>query len=189
MRSALTRSALTRSALVCALLFCVGPTALLAGEDNPFKKAKVGDWVEHKMTGLDVGGTTKMTIVAKDDKEVTYEIKSTFSFMGKEMTGPVQTQKTDLTKNYDLIAAANEKQVNLKREKLAEGAEKIKIAGKELETKWTHLKITVTVNGMLMVSEYKMWFSKDVPVNGLVRMDTEVGTTKTRLELTGWGSK
>src|SRR5262249_54007948 len=89
-----------------ALLMLLVPAAVIAGDDHPFKKAKIGDWVEYKMTGA-VGGTTKMTIVAKDDKEVTYEIAATFSFMGKETTAPLQTQKIDLTKNYDPISAAN----------------------------------------------------------------------------------
>ena len=80
-----------RSILVVFVVIGLFPTTLLAGDDNPFKKAKVGDWVEYKMSGGDIAGTTKMTIVTADDKEVAYEIAGTFSFMGKESKAPLQT--------------------------------------------------------------------------------------------------
>ena len=178
-----------RSILVVFVVIGLFPTTLLAGDDNPFKKAKVGDWVEYKMSGGDIAGTTKMTIVTADDKEVAYEIAGTFSFMGKESKAPLQTIKVDLTKDYDAISAANLKRTGTKIEKVGEGTEKIKFGKNELETKWTMLKCTTVVNDLTMVSEFKMWFSKDVPVSGLVRMDTTVGTFKSTLELTGYGSK
>jgi hypothetical protein len=170
-----------------SLIFLV--PALHAGEEHPFKKAKVGDWIEHKLTGGLVQGTTKMTLVAKDDKEVTYEIASTFSFMGKETKSPVQTQKMDLTKDYDAISAANLKSNNTKIEKVGEGKEKLKVGGKEYDTKWTQLKSTTTVQGVTVVNEFKMWYSKDVPLSGLVRMDTTAGGMTQKLELVGFGSK
>jgi hypothetical protein len=40
-----------------------------------------------------------------------------------------------------------------------------------------------------VITENKMWFSKDVPLSGLVRMDTTVGTTTSKLELIGTGHK
>jgi hypothetical protein len=162
---------------------------LPAGDDNPFKKAKVGDWVEYKMTSATFEGKTKMIIVAADDKEVTYEVASTFSAMGKEMTGPFQKLKVDLTKNYDPIIAQNLKSTNTKIEKVGEGTEKLKVGKREFNTKWTKLKSTTKVNDVTVVSEHKMWFSKDVPVSGLVRMDTNTGTFTSKLVLIGYGSK
>jgi hypothetical protein len=178
-----------RSLLAAVVFIGVVPTALLGGEDNPFKNAKLGDWVDYKMIGPDIGGTTKMTIVAKDDKEVIYEIASTFSFMGKEMKAPLQTIKVDLTKDYDAISAANLKRTGTTIEKVGEGAEKIKFGEKQLETRWHKLKCTTVVNDFTIVSEFKMWFCKEVPVSGLVRMETTVGASITNLELVGYGSK
>lgn len=177
-----------RSALSAILLIGLASVAYGA-DDNPFRKAKVGDWAEYKMTGPNVAGTTKMTIVAKDDKEVTYEVTAKFSAFGRETTAPVQKIKVDLTKSYDPVMAANLKQNNVKIEKVGEGSEKIQAAGKEFDAKWTKLKATTTVNNVPIVSEFKMWFSKDVPVSGLIKMESTTAAFTTTVELVGSGSK
>jgi hypothetical protein len=177
-----------RCKLPVALVICLVPSALLAGDDNPYKKAKIGDWIEYKLTGT-IQGTTKMTVVAKDDKEVALEVTGTYSFMGKESAVPKQIQKIDLTKDYDAISAANLKSNNTKIDKVGEGTEKLKVGGKEFATKWTKLKSTTEVQGVTVVNEFKMWFSKDVPLGGLVRMDTGASGVNTKLELVGSGSK
>jgi hypothetical protein len=176
-----------RSMIAAALALGLISTARAADEENPFKNSKVGDWVEYKMSAAGFGGKTKMTITANDGKEVAYDVESTISANGKETTAPVQKMKVDLTKPWEPIAAANMKALNLKIDKVADGKEKIKLGDKEYDTKWTKLKATAKINGMDMVSEYKMWFSKDVPVSGLVKMETEIdspfGLIKSNLEL------
>src|SRR5262249_704705 len=142
-----------------------------------------------RMTGPNMEGKTKMTIVARAEKEVTYEVDSTFTIMGKEMTGPVQKMTVDLTKPYDQISAANLKRTGTKIETVGEGTEKIKSGEKEYDTKWTQLKCNTKTNELTVVSEFKMWYSKEVPVSGLVRMETTVGMFKSTLELVGSGRK
>jgi hypothetical protein len=180
-----------KKALVLAAVagICLIPTALRAGDDNPFKKAKVGDWAEYKVTGLPYEARTKMTVVAADDKEVTYEVTASYTSMGKEIETPVQTLKVDLTKDYDPIIAANLKRTGTKIETTGEGTEKVKIGDKEFDTKWTKLKCTTTLNEFTVVSEYKMWLCKDVPLSGLVRMDSTIKDMTTRVELVRSGSK
>src|SRR5262245_53180140 len=173
--SHMTRSRTMRSLLPAAWLACLLPVVGAAEEENPFKKARVGDWVEYKMTGPNIEGKTKMTIVTKDDKEVVYEVTGTFSFMGMESVAPVQKQTVDLTKSYDPIVAANLKRNNVKIEKLAEGKEKLKVGQKEFATNWTKLRSTTTVNNVTIVTDYQMWFAAEVPLGGLVRMDTTGG--------------
>jgi hypothetical protein len=82
-----------------------GVIVVPAEEENPFKKANIGDWAEFKLTGSSGEGKTKMTVVAKDDKELTYEVATTYSVGGKEKTVPVQKVKIDLTKPYDPAGA------------------------------------------------------------------------------------
>jgi hypothetical protein len=175
--------------ITIAVAACFATTLFAADQDNPYRRAKVGDWAEYKMTGPNIEGTTKMTVVSKSDNEVTYEITSTFSFMGNTTVAPVQTIKIDLTKPYDAISAANLKANNVKIETLEEGKEKVKAAGKEYETTWKKLRSTAAANGMTIVSDYQMWFCKDVPLGGLVRMDTTISDVRTRVELVGTGKK
>jgi hypothetical protein len=180
------RHILSATMLVC--LMAVVHAAEPEKTENPWKIYKVGDWVSYKNTGAGFEGTTKMTITAKDDKEVTYKIEATFTAAGKKMVAPVQTQKIDLTKPYDAIAARNMKAKGVTIETVGEGKEKLKIGDKEYDTTWKKLKATSKIMDIEMVSEYKMWFCKDVPLGGLVRMDTEVGAITSKLEITGSGS-
>ena len=183
-----------RVILSTALLACLASAAYAADDENPFHKAKLGDWAEYTMSGPNVSGTTKMTITAKDDKEVTYEITSKFSAFGQETVAPVQKIKVDLSKSYDPVIAGNLKSNSTKIETLREGSEKVKVAGKEIDAKWTNQRATTTVNDMKIVTDTKMWLSKDVPVSGLVKMEStttgvgSAGTTST-VELVNSGSK
>jgi len=174
--------------IVTILLVCIVPAVRGADEENPFKNAKVGDWVEYKIIGSAVEGKTKMTILAKDDKAATYEVTTSISFMGKESTGPAQTKKIDLTKSYDAISAANLNKDAVKIEKQGNGMEKLKIGDKEYDTTWTKLKATST-GKIVMEMDYKMWFSKDVPLSGMVKMETTWPGTTVKLEMIGSGRK
>lgn len=178
-----------RPLILSALVVCFVPAIQAADDENPWKTAKVGDWVEYKSAGTGFSGKTKMTVTAKDDKEVTYEVTATFTFNGIEMTAPSQKKTIDLTKDYDAVSAANLQNNNTKIEKVGEGKEKLKIGDKEFDTKWVKLKSTTTVEGITVESEYKMWSCKDVPVGGLVRMDTSVSSITSTLELTGSGRR
>ena len=177
-----------RFILIAAQMALMVSVVYGADEENPFRKAKVGDWAEYKMTGPNISGSTKMTIVGKDEKEVAYEITSKFSAFGQETVGPVQKIKVDLTKSYDPVVAANLQQNNTKIEKVGEGNEKLKVAGKEIETKWTKTKATTTVNDMQIISEYTMWFYKDIPISGMVKMETSTMGTITKVELVASGN-
>jgi hypothetical protein len=179
--------------LICAAVLLASVQPVRAGEENPFKKAKVGDWAEYKMSGPNIEGKTKMTVVAKDAKEVTYEVTGEVAFMGKKLAVPVQKQKIDLAKPYDPtadpIVVANLRKADVKTEKIGEGKVKIKVGEKEFDTKWTRLKLTATANNITVVGDVKMWFSKDVPSSGLVRIEMLTSGMKVKLELTGSGGK
>jgi hypothetical protein len=175
--------------VIVGLLICGNIVLLSSDEENPFKKANIGDWVEYKLTSSNFDGKTKMTVIAKDDKEVTYEVAAKVTFMGNEMAAPLQRQKIDLTKSYDPIVSANLQGSGVKFETEGSGNEKLKLGSKEYETHWTKLKATATLNNVMIVTEYKMWFCKDVPLSGLIRMDTTTSGVSTRLEMIGSGGK
>ncbi len=195
------------------LLICLVPASLLAGDDNPYKNAKVGDWVEYKYTGKDwrapdSEGKEKMTVIAKDGNEVIYEVTAAYA-VGKgrpAVVVPTQKVKIDLTKPHDPIRSAvlakllrnpQIKATDIKATKLGEGREKVKIGDKEYETKWVHMKYSANFNdpnsrptAVTAVVTAKAWLSRDVPLSGVAMMETfDGGTSKIVFIRSGSGGK
>src|SRR5437762_12390276 len=118
-----------RYLLSAGLIVCLMPFA--QAQDNPYTKAKAGEWAEYKVTtsvmGMNFDLTVKMTVTDIDDKEATISTVATV----KGMQTPAQTTKIDLTKPYDPTSAANiPKDSKAKVEKLGDGKEKITVGGK-----------------------------------------------------------
>jgi hypothetical protein len=167
-----------------------------ADDENPFKKAKVGDWTEYKMTtgatGANFTAKMKMIATAKNDKEVTVTTTGSASLNGKDLPpAPEQQTKIDLGKPYDgALAAANlPKGADAKFTKESTGEEKLKVGDKEYGCVWTKGKITGKINGQDHESTIKLWTCKDVPLSGLVKMEMKSKFATMTLELTGSGSK
>jgi hypothetical protein len=167
-------------------------SARAADEENPYKKVKVGDFATYKMTtklaGQTVEGTATQTVTAKDDKEAT--IKMVVKVNGTEL--PAQEQKIDLTKPYDPAKTGLPPGAEVKVEKLKDGTEKLKAAGKEYDCKWETYKVTGKAMGIEISADVKVWQSKDLPLQ-VVKMEStaEAGGMKieSTMELTESGSK
>jgi len=175
-------------ALAAVLLFA--PVTLAQdAKDNPFKKAKVGDYLAYKMTtsvmGKDFDVTMKQTITAITEKEAT--LKSQASTMGFDL--PAQETKIDLTKPYDPAAAVNQgKKGKAKFEKISEGKEKITVNGKSYDCNWISGKLSGEAKGLNIASEVKIWFSPAVPMSGLVKMEMKSNIANVKMELSESGS-
>lgn len=176
--------------LAFVLVGCLVPLAAPAQEkeENPLKKAKVGDFVAYKMTsmigGKDVAVDMKQSVSAKDDMEVT--LKTTVIFMGQEL--PAQSTKVDLTKPFDPAAAAIQGNKQGKFEKTGEGKEKLKIGGKTYECTWLAGKMVADVKGQKVESDVKLWFSKMVPLTGMIKMELKSNLANVTMELSDSGS-
>lgn len=181
-----------RVVFASVLVLIASPFVRAADEENPYKKVKVGDFATYKMTtkvaGMDLEGTMTQSVSAKSDKEVT--LKVTGKLNGMEI--PAQEQKIDLTKPYDPTKTALPPGTEAKVEKLKDGKEKVKAAGKDYECKWETFKLKAKANGMEFEAEMKAWMSKDLPLQ-LVKMDMtmEIAGMKIEMEmsLTETGSK
>src|SRR5262249_22108808 len=172
------------------VVFCLAPLAAAEEMENPFKKAKVGDWAEYKMTtsvgGNNIEAKMKMSVTAKTDKEVT--MKTVAIINGMEVGG--QDTKIDLTKPYDPTSTANvPKGTDATVEKAGEGKEKIKVGGKEYDCTWMKMKIKAKIGGMDFDSDTKIWMSKSVPLSGMVKMEMKSKLADVTMELTDTGSK
>ncbi|MCE9530239.1 MAG: hypothetical protein K8T89_03755 [Planctomycetes bacterium] len=174
---------------LAALVMSLATVSRGADEENPFKKAKVGDWASYTMKttamGVNIDAEMKTTVTAKDDKEVT--IKT--SLLLNKMDIPGQESKIDLTKPYDPTSTANlPKDANAKVEKTGEGDEEIEVGGKKYACKWMEMKITAKIMNTDFESKVKVWMNKDVPLSGMVKMDMKSQISNMTMELKDKGS-
>ena len=183
-------SRLLKMCAVLALGTLVVPLQTRAA-DNPFKSAKVGQWIEY-VTTIETKGNkreqkTKQVVVAKDDASVT--LRTTATAMGKEM--PPQETKIMLDQPYQPFA---QRDSDAKVTILGEGDETITVDGKSYKCHWAKARVVVT-KPVAMESTSKVWTSKEVPLSGMVKMEgdsvmTMQGTTmstKMTMKLSGSG--
>jgi hypothetical protein len=164
---------------------------LIWAVDNPLKNAKVGEWIEFVMNtetmGTKMDMKMKQTVVAKDAVSVTLRTVSTM--MGKEM--PPQDSKILFDQPYEPYKAGFQDAVVTP---LGEGNETITVGGKAYSCHWVKVKVVAT-KPQAVEATTKVWTCKDVPVSGMVKMETEsnmkIGdkmmATKMTMELTGAG--
>jgi hypothetical protein len=164
------------------VLGAVGEDACRAGEpENLFKKVAVGDWAAYKCSynGVVGDGTRKLTVTAKDDKEVTLSDGSN----KKVGNVPLNTDmKIDLTKPYDPKALLywGLPRFEPATEKTVEGdKETIKVGKTKYECKV--LTITRTYKDPKRdgdtTFEFKLWISPDAPLGGIVKQEMKVADT------------
>jgi len=164
---------------------------LIWAADNPLKNAKVGEWIEF-VTHTEAMGTKmemqmKQTVVAKDATSITLRTESTMN--GTKM--PPQDTKIMLDQPYEPYTKGFSDAVVTP---LGEGTETITVGGKAYACHWAKVKVVAT-KPTAVDATTKVWTCKDVPVSGMVRMETEsamkAGTqimnTKMTMEMTGSG--
>ncbi len=194
---------LLRKSVLALAVAMLGIPSLFAKdeEENPFKKAKVGDYATYKMEGkvgvggmnFEISGTVTQTVIEKDDKKAVIEIET--DIPGLPVKPPKQKQEIDLTKPFDPSKLSGGAQIpgggELKLEKGKSGKEKVKVGGKEYETNWE------TVTGKTKLPDpigeiemnIKTWTSKDVGLGGMVKMEMKSNLMDMVMELKETGSK
>ena len=174
-----------------AVVFCLAVLSAPAQDKdaNPFRNAKVGDFVAYKMTTkvMDkaIEGTMRQSVSEKNDKELT--LKMVVSVMG--MTFPAPDTKIDLTKPYDPTALAMQGNPKGKFEKTGDGKEKIKVGDKTYDCEWIKGKVTADTGAIKIESEVKLWTSKAVPLTGLVKMEMKSNVADVTMTLTKSGNE
>ncbi|HZZ77665.1 MAG TPA: hypothetical protein VFE62_04045 [Gemmataceae bacterium] len=180
------RSRLLAFLVIVALFPLAAPAQ--GTKENPYKNAKVGDYVSYRMStsagGKEFNIDIKQIVTAKDDKEVS--LKTTTSFNGKELPG--QTTKVDLTKPFDPASSVLQGKKGT-FEKKDEGKEKVKVGDKAYDCTWISGKVVAEFKGNKLESDVKFWVSKSVPLSGLVKMEMKSDFANVRMELTGSGSE
>jgi len=97
---------------------------------------------------------------------------------------PSQEQKIDLTKPYDPTKAALPPGTEAKLEKVKDGTEKVKAAGKEYDCQWETYKVKAKSGGQEIEANVKTWSSKDLTLLVVkLEMTGEVMGMKMEMEM------
>ncbi len=179
--------------VLCAGIACAGETL-----ENPFKSAKVGDWLKHTVKtetmGMTQGSAMLMTVKAKTPEEATVTVE--MEAMGQKM--PPQEQKIPLNEAYDVTKLpAQATAAGITAKVLGQGEETISVGGKSYACHWVESSMEGKVmGGMQVKGKSKIWICKDVPLSGMVKMVSETEMqmngqpmkTSTTMEIAGTGS-
>jgi len=168
---------------VCILVLAT--SAIRAEEkkpEHPYKSAKVGDWIEYKITNEKSGRTFsskfKFFVKEKYENEIVF-LRDEF-YDGRQM--PQGEEKYDLSKPYRQEGDGESWHYEIKAEK----EEKVTVGGKEYACKMKELTITGSAPDAPPMTR-KVWISKDVPLDGIVKSVTHVGKDVTTRELLSCG--
>ncbi len=187
------------AAVLCLAILAVAR----ADEENPFKKAQVGDWAEYDLTtnanNVKLTGKMKLIVAAKKEKDNTATVRTTVTIItppaekgGKPVEQTVSTQDAtiDLTKPFDPTSTSGLPAIaEAKVEKTETATEKLTIGGKTYECTMTKMKLSAKVLGQDVTSEVKVWTSKDVPLAGMVKMEMKSNLADMTMEFKEAGSK
>src|SRR5260221_1068335 len=150
---------MTRLALLLPVLFLLG--AVNAEDENPYRKANVGDWAEYagksRLAGQVIETTRKKTVAKKTEDEVTLE-----TLVG-DAKGAPQTIK--LKEKYEPVSAINP---GAEIKAVDSGEEKLTVGDKTLDTKWVQYEVTKGADK----NRTKIWTSAQVPLDGMVKMES-----------------
>ena len=140
----------------------VAPVAPLI--ENPYRTAKVGDYAVYKMNvslaGIPVGGNMAKVVTAMTDTEATVTL---YMNLGTEKAMPSDS-KIDLTKPFDHTKLDGLGSApDAKLEKVADGKERMVVAGRGVQATWATLKFSGKIQGNPFSGEMKVWMSKDLP--------------------------
>ncbi len=161
--------------VLAMVAFVAGGWCGAADVENPYKKAKVGDWVSYTQTAnmvamnMKQSTTMKQTVKAKDEKEVTLLIEVDVN--GNKVSNEV---KIPLDQPYDPNTAGMPKEMDAKIEKIADGKESVTVAGKPYDCQWSEVKISMKSEGMDISGTSKSWTCADVPLSGLVKSEGDM---------------
>jgi hypothetical protein len=166
-------------AVLGVLAFATIGVCNAADTENPYKNAKVGDWVSYVQTANAAAMNMKTTVIlkqkvkAKDEKEVTLAVETEVD--GEKM--PNSEIKIPLDQPFDQSTVALPRAMNAKVEKIADGKESITVAGKSYDCQWCQVKVSMKNEQMDMTGTAKSWVCAAVPLSGLVKSEAERAMT------------
>lgn len=178
--------------LVLAWLGPMPAAARAQSADNPFTKAKVGQWAEYSATIAGQTMTMRQTLTAKDKKVATVKVELK---VGPNAMG-ASKQEIPLDKPLDfaqLQRATSGAQARGKTDvkEINRGQETIDVGGKKYACTWVKFQSKTEVGAQKVEGTFTVWTSPEAPLSGLVRLQVENSLMQQNLvfELSGSGEK
>lgn len=166
-----------RANLCLLITFCMAgvlPPAARSADAAP--DVRVGDWVSYETTVQSPAGeittTVKETVKSKTAAAITKQVDTVMA--GRKMSREVTVPLASLTSPSAAQGAGYEK--------VAEGDENVTAGGKTYACHWIQGRVTVGDRK----TESKVWICGQVPLGGIVKMETS-GAVRSVRTLTGCG--
>jgi len=174
----------TRFALAISSFFIFAGLVVAGGGSS----AKIGDWIEYAQSSSLNGQlftiTVKQTLIAKDDTMAT--LKADIK-VGDKQSSSKET-KVSLDKLKDPAQNITSKDAKSKLQQVGKGKETVQVGTKKLDCDWVQLKGAEEANGKQIEVKTKIWTSTQVPLSGMVKMESETPSGKSTLLLTDFGN-
>jgi len=180
--------------ILAGLVALFGLVPTVSADDKvemPLKNAKLGEWVEYKLTaqGVPQPITIRQTVSDRTDTDLTVKIETSMGGVKQ----PAKSKVLSLSKPYDPIKMLQDEAGPFKGEVRVgkTGTEDLKVNGKELKTTWTEAEMSGEIMGKKVTTKLKVWQTKDVPLSGMVKMDMKMdnmgATSEMNMEFVGTG--
>ena len=157
--------------------------------DNPYTKAKVGDWAEYTMTtelnSVNIKGSQRKEVLKKTDTEVTLELTIQMNMAGLNGNAAkiMQPMKNTIVIPLDKKFTPGKPETqDMEVKELGTGNETVTVTGKSLECKWVETEWSSTKQ-QAMKGKTKVWMSKDIPLDGIVKITSELSQGTSTMEL------
>jgi hypothetical protein len=177
------------AAIGCMLTLFTSNLLFGADPENPFKKAKKGQWISYHLdisiNKVEQKGAVKLQVTDVTDKSATIEITS--SVNGEPI--PSAKRTIDFDKPYDVLSVSSfPAGPDTKIEKKESGKETLEIDGKKYECEWTRYTMSSAKDANTK-ADIKLWISKDVPLHGMAKMEIDAsnGSDKVKMVIDKFG--
>ena len=149
---------------------------------NPFRRTSVGDWTEIDITQVFAGqrhtARVRNVIVAKDAEAATLALivnsppHAPFTVQARvPLDAPLEDKAAEMFQQFGIQPLAN---THIVREETGRGEQKILVSGHPYYCRWTGAQFIYETREDRFVQTTKTWSCIDVPLDGLVREESQL---------------
>jgi len=177
---------------------CLEVAAIPGNPANPYVSAAIGDWYQAEVvvdihpTGETKLATVRLTLVDKNDQRAVIRVNIKSADLGDDEKTLEIPLDRPLEDSYGPLVSGVSEQIpanaTVERRRIGGGAEKLFIGGNTYYTTWIETEVEVRAGRDRLVQKGKTWMSSDIPLDGVVKMVSEIPDVMTQtMIVTGYG--